>query len=89
MKRKKSKQLQEPKQVQKPKKVTKPIEATKPIEVQKPIKVQEPKYSLQQIKRAAEFSDHEDILTALFNSDDLLTKTEVRKALKKHLEREV
>lgn len=51
--------------------------------------LQEQKYSLQQIKRAAEFSDHEDILTALFNSDDLLTKTEVRKALKEHLEREV
>lgn len=56
---------------------------------QKQIVKQEKVYSLQQLKQADEFSDHEDLISALFDSHTLYTKEDVRNAIKEHLEMEV
>ena len=61
------------------------MKKTKKFPIEKQIKL----YTLQQIKQADEFSNHEDLISALFNSHTLYTKDEVRNAIKEHLEREV
>lgn len=52
-------------------------------------KVLEQKYKISQLKRADEFVDHADIISALFDSDELFSKSELRRKLSEHLEREV
>lgn len=46
-------------------------------------------YSVETLKQSDEFSAHADILGALFNNKDRVTKQEARAAIKKHNEREV
>lgn len=77
-------------------KATKPVSNTKPVVKKEPKKIApkpvqpvEKKYNVNMLKRTLEFLDYEDLITALFDSDTLVTKTEVKKALQKHLEREV
>ncbi len=52
-------------------------------------KPKEPTYKVQTLVRANEFSAYSDILLALFDSQDFITKSTAQKALKEHLEREV
>lgn len=52
-------------------------------------KTKEHKYPFKTLKETDEFINYRDILSVFFNSQDLVTKTEVRKVLKQHLEREV
>lgn len=51
--------------------------------------IQEPKYKAGTLSKSDEFSSHRDIVLALFDSQDLITKTELKNAIKAHLEREV
>lgn len=51
--------------------------------------IQEPKYRVGTLSKSDEFSQHRDIVLALFDSQDLITKSDLRNAIKAHLEREV
>lgn len=46
-------------------------------------------YSIKQLKRTDEFASYADLISVLFSSQETATKSEVRNALKAHLEREV
>lgn len=52
-------------------------------------KTQEHKFPMSTLIETDEFIAYRDILSVFFNAQDLVTKSEVRKVLKQHLEREV
>lgn len=51
--------------------------------------ISEPKYKIATLMKADEFYQHADIISAFFDSQDFVTKTELRKVISDHLEREV
>lgn len=57
--------------------------------INKQIEKVEPKYTAGSLSKTNEFVGHKDIISALFSSQDLITKSDLQKALKTHLEREV
>lgn len=47
------------------------------------------KVKLETLLKAGKYLEYQDILLALFNSQDLVTEKQINKALNKHLKREV
>lgn len=50
---------------------------------------QERAFNIKLLKRTDEFAPYADLISVLFSSQETATKSEVRNALKAHLEREV